>query len=145
MPVCERHEVADSIRLEKWRANATELAFSFSQSDYARHFSWANENNDSGGREMPSGRRFIVYSYVFSAVYFSASLRSRVFAIGEVDSRVVPGIRYSLLTFITGWWAVAGIFLSIDALAQNFRGGTDVTDLARRAFEGVPVSAYGVK
>jgi hypothetical protein len=147
VPVCDEHEVGDSIRVEKWRANATDVAFSFTRPDYARDFARANQVNRDGrprGGHIAEGRRFIMYNYVVSAIHFSALLNSRVFALREGESRVVPGLRYSLLTAILGWWALAGIPFTIVALSRNFKGGIDVTDRARAALAGEAVSAYGV-
>jgi hypothetical protein len=152
VPVCDEHQVGDSIRVEKWRANATDVAFSFANPDYAREFARANEranqvNRDGrprGGGHIADGRRFIMYNYVVSAIHFSALLNSRVFCLREGESRAVPGLRYSLLTAILGWWSLAGIPFTITALSRNFKGGIDVTDRARAALAGEAVSAYGV-
>lgn len=152
VPVCGAHDILDAIRLERWRANATEIAFSFSNADYARQFCRINDRRDQPPRwhesaarlELAQGLRFVTYSYVVSAVYVSVVLHSRVFALGNAQSRLLPGLRYSLLTLCTGWWALPGLFLSIGAIIRNCRGGLDVTDRAMRALAGEPVTAYGV-
>lgn len=148
VPVCGSHEVGDSIRVEYWRANATEVSFSFSSADYARAFAEANdpatlESQTAVRRQAATDREFVMYNYAVSAIAFSALLRSRVYAVRPGESKTRPGWRYSLLTALFGWWSLAGILHSLTALKRNSRGGIDVTRLARRALSGQAVTAYG--
>lgn len=150
VPVCDEHQIGDALRVERWRANGTEVAFSFAEPDYARQFARANDStelkpNSAPGAAASDGRSFVMYKYVFSLLYFSAMLSSRVIAIRAGGSRLVPGLKYSALTAVTGWWAIPGLIFTIRALVCNFKGGVDVTPLARQALAGTAVSAYGVR
>lgn len=58
---------------------------------------------------------------------------SRVYDIPEGRSTILPGLKYSLLTLILGWWSFSlrnpfrAIKNSLEALHINFNGGEDIS------------------
>lgn len=60
---------------------------------------------------------------------------SKVYEIYEGKSKVLPGIPYSILTILLGWWGFnltkpfRGWRNSLEALHINFTGGEDITKL----------------
>ncbi len=151
VPVCDRHEVGTSIGVEDWRPNATEVTLSFGSREYAQLFARANEAprelKDVAGKDLAGsfgGTSFILYNYVVSLVYVSFLLTSRVHVLRDGESRVTPGLLYSLEVLLLGWWSLHGIVFSLRALTRNFRGGIDVSEMARAALAGIALSAYGL-
>jgi hypothetical protein len=60
---------------------------------------------------------------------------SRVFDIPDGRSTILPGLKYSLVTLILGWWSFSirnpfgAIKNSVEALHINFSGGEDISKL----------------
>ena len=60
---------------------------------------------------------------------------SKVYEIHKGKSTIIPGIQYSILTLLVGWWGFGilkpfrGLRNSLEALHINFTGGKDITKL----------------
>lgn len=76
------------------------------------------------------------YRVVINIGPFNYRSFSKVYDIEEGKSRVVPGLRYSLVNVLFGWWATPSIFNfrllggisdNVKALQLNFAGGEDCT------------------
>jgi hypothetical protein len=89
--------------------------------------------------QMNQGARLVLYHYAVSFVVFSSLRPSDVFCILPGRSRLIPGLRYTLLSVLVGWWSLpSGIIFTIQALSRNCRGGLDVTDAIRDAVATAP-------
>ena len=78
--------------------------------------------------EVEKGGKFVVYTYCFSIVIMTFKRTSDIFFVRAGQSAVSPGIIYSLLTLLVGWWGIPwGPIWTIGALTNNFKGGKDIT------------------
>ncbi len=79
-------------------------------------------------RDVAKGGRFVVYQWCVSAIFLTFTLPSRPRFIPSGKSAVLPGLGFSALTMLTGWWGFPwGPIRTIAALATNLGGGHDVT------------------
>jgi hypothetical protein len=78
--------------------------------------------------ELKHGGRFVVYLWVVSLLVITWKRPSAIHYIAPGQSRVAPGLVFSAVSFLFGWWGIPwGIFYTFEALAENFSGGKDVT------------------
>ena len=78
--------------------------------------------------EVASGGKFVVFQYCISILIMTFRRGSNIYFIRPGESALKPGLGYSLLTLLLGWWGIPwGPIYSIGSLATNFRGGKDVT------------------
>ena len=95
--------------------------------------------------ELQRGARLVYFTYVFSVLVMSFKRGSGIYVVPPGESAVVPGLKYTGLSVLVGWWGIPwGIIWTIMALVKNFQGGTDVTEqsLARmRAASAAPQPA----
>lgn len=78
--------------------------------------------------ELQHGGKFVTYQYCISVLILTFKRFSGIHYIAPDKSRVVPGLAYSLLTLLVGWWGIPwGPIYTIEGLWINFRGGKDVT------------------
>jgi hypothetical protein len=76
-----------------------------------------------------AGARLVVYQYCISVVLLSFKRSSAIRLVPGGASRMVPGLRYSLVSLVLGWWGIPwGPFWTVQTIIGNLRGGTDVTD-----------------
>jgi hypothetical protein len=74
------------------------------------------------------GGRFVVYRYCFSIVILTFRRTSSVRFMRFDQSRLRPGLPYTLLSLVAGWWGIPwGPIFTIEAVRTNLKGGTDVT------------------
>jgi hypothetical protein len=74
------------------------------------------------------GGRFVVYPYCFSIVILACRRTSSVKFVRFDQSRFRPGLPYTLLSLVAGWWCIPwGPIFTIEAVHNNLKGGTDVT------------------
>ena len=75
-------------------------------------------------------------SYIMSIniLFFSFYSNSKIYEIKDGESTILPGIKYSLMTLLFGWWGFGfprkmyyDLRNSLNALHINFSGGTDYT------------------
>jgi hypothetical protein len=75
-----------------------------------------------------AGGRLVVYQYCISVVLMSFKRSSAIRLVPGGTSRVLPGLRYSLVSLVLGWWGIPwGPFWTVQTIIGNLRGGTDVT------------------
>jgi hypothetical protein len=76
-----------------------------------------------------AGGRLVVYQYCISIIFLSFKQPSAIRLIPAGSSRLVGGLRYSLVSLLLGWWGIPwGPFWTVQTIISNLRGGTDVTD-----------------
>ncbi|HTQ32038.1 MAG TPA: hypothetical protein VMI53_12580 [Opitutaceae bacterium] len=87
------------------------------------------QNADNIRREVAHGARFVIYSYNFSLVVVSFKRPSHIYFMRAGQSRLLKGLPFTLISLLFGWWGIPhGIIYTIQSLATNLGGGTDVTD-----------------
>jgi len=101
--------------------------------------------------EVRRGGRFVFYQYCFSVLIMSFKRASPIYYIAPGQSQVTPGLLWSGLSFLVGWWGFPwGFVWTPMVIYKNFMGGTDVTmealsdlgiDLAAPAADTAPVQA----
>lgn len=86
-------------------------------------------NAESIRHDVAHGAKFVIYSYNFSLVVVSFKRASNIYFVRAGQSRIVKGLPFTLVALVCGWWGIPhGIIYTIQTLATNFGGGTDVTD-----------------
>lgn len=89
--------------------------------------------------DVAKGGRFVYYMFCVSVLVMSFRRSSPVIYIRSGGSRVVPGLSWSLLTFVVGWWGIPwGPIFSIQSIVANMAGGKDVTSQIVRQPVGPP-------
>jgi len=79
-------------------------------------------------QEIQQGAKFVIYQYCISVLVITFKRYSGVQYIAPDESRVVPGLIYTLLSFVLGWWGIPwGPIYTIQGIWINFSGGKDVT------------------
>jgi hypothetical protein len=79
-------------------------------------------------KEVRRGGKFVFYEYCISILILTFKRPSDVYFIPVGKSTVVPGLRFSLLSLLLGWWGIPwGPIFTISVLGTNFSGGNDVT------------------
>lgn len=56
--------------------------------------------------ELENGARFVTYQYCVSVVLMTFRRSSNVFLIRGGGSAFAKGLKYTLLSFILGWWGL---------------------------------------
>lgn len=80
------------------------------------------------GTELENGARFRMYQYAISIVVMTFKRPSDIYFIRAGESAIVPGLKYSLLSFLVGWWGLPwGLIYTPWAIISNLSGGVDVT------------------
>jgi len=88
--------------------------------------------------EIRNGGKFVVYQYCASVVVASVKDNTRIQFIRHDESSFKKGLKYSLATFLVGWWGIPyGPFYTISTLITNFKGGIDVTDQVMASMDEV--------
>ena len=78
--------------------------------------------------ELQKGGKFVAYQYVISLLVITFKRSSDVYFIKADDSAVTPGLLFTLLSLVMGWWGIPwGPIYTVQALIVNFGGGRDVT------------------
>jgi hypothetical protein len=86
--------------------------------------------------ELRSGAKFVQYQFCFSVGIMTFKLGTNFYFVRAGESRVVKGIRWSLLTLVAGWWGIPwGPIYTVQSLWVNLRGGDDVTPEAATALQ----------
>jgi hypothetical protein len=74
------------------------------------------------------GGKFVVYQYCVSVLILSFKRSSDVHFIRPGQGAVTPGLPFSLVSLVCGWWGIPwGPIWTIMTLANNVGGGKDVT------------------
>jgi hypothetical protein len=75
-----------------------------------------------------AGGRLVVYEYCISIIILSFRQTSAIRLVPAGRNLVVPGLRYSLVSLVLGWWGIPwGPFWTVQTIIRNLRGGNDVT------------------
>lgn len=78
--------------------------------------------------EIQNGGKFVVYQYCISIIILTFRRSSDIYFIRSGESRLTPGLIYSLISLFLGWWGIPwGPIYTIGAFITNFGGGKDVT------------------
>jgi hypothetical protein len=155
VPTCAAHtDLRRSLNVMNWMPRATELLFSIANPTYADAFlklnSRPHEERSNLEWERPllaadlaQGQRFVIYNYALSFIYFTLLRTTTPRKLPAGSSLLLPGLPYSLLSVIGGWWAIPwGPVFVIQALATNFRRGMDVTGPVKSNLSGSPSPAW---
>jgi len=68
------------------------------------------------------------YKTVINLGYWKYDTGSRIYEIEDGRSTILPGLKYSLIILLLGWWGgIRGIGRALRALGVNFTGGVDMT------------------
>ena len=79
--------------------------------------------------ELWHGGRCVRYEFAVSVIVLSFRRFSSIYFIPPGASAVKPGLPWSLISLLFGWWGIPwGPIFTIMALVKNFRGGEDVTE-----------------
>jgi len=77
---------------------------------------------------VEQGGKFVIYEYAISILIMTFKRGSDLHWIAPGQSAAGPGLPYTLLTLVAGWWGFPwGPIYSFMALATNLGGGKDVT------------------
>ena len=78
--------------------------------------------------ELDRGARFVVYRYCVSLILVTFQRSSSIYFIRSDEGALAPGLKWSLLSLVTGWWGFPwGPIFTVSSLVRNFAGGQDVT------------------
>ena len=78
--------------------------------------------------DVSKGGRFVCYMFCVSVLVMTFRRSSQVTYIRSGRSRMVPGLGWSLLTVLVGWWGIPwGPIYSIQSIVTNMAGGKDIT------------------
>lgn len=79
--------------------------------------------------EIHSGAKFVLFQYCISIGIMTFRRSSDVYFIRNGESAVQKGLKFSILSFLLGWWGIPwGFIYTPTALYNNLSGGKDVTD-----------------
>ncbi len=78
--------------------------------------------------EVNRGGKFVRYRYCFSVVVITVMESTNIYFVRCGESRVLRGLRWTLLTVFAGWWGIPwGPIRSVQSLWINLHGGEDLT------------------
>ncbi len=84
-------------------------------------------------RELERGAKFRIYQYTISILVMTFKRPTAIHFIKAGHSSVSPGLKYSLLSFVFGWWGFPwGLIYTPQAIFSNLGGGVDVTAAVKR-------------
>jgi hypothetical protein len=97
-------------------------------------------------QQVQQGARFVAYEYCISVIVLSVRRSSAVHYLRPDDGALMPGLRYSLLTLLAGWWGIPwGPLWTIRAVLVNFGGGQDITQEMMGYFRGEAPPPLGAR
>lgn len=77
---------------------------------------------------VKQGARFVVFEYVLSFIVITRRRVSVTFFVRPGESTFSMSLPYNLITLLFGWWSFPfGPGLTIGAIRDNLKGGTDVS------------------
>jgi hypothetical protein len=78
--------------------------------------------------EVQKGGKFVIYQYCISVVILTIKRGTDIHFVRADESAVGKGMQYTLLSAVAGWWGIPwGPIYTVVALANNLKGGKDVT------------------
>lgn len=88
-------------------------------------------------QQVVCGGRFVYFSYTLSLIVVTFRDVSGVYLVKANEKTFKKGIRFSIVSFLFGWWAIPwGPRYTWQALRSNWKGGKDVTDEVMGVVEG---------
>ncbi|HEU4403963.1 MAG TPA: hypothetical protein VFS43_01520 [Polyangiaceae bacterium] len=92
--------------------------------------------------ELERGAKLVVYEYTISVVVLTFKRGSDVFLVPAGEGSVGPGVKYTLLSLVAGWWGIPwGPIYTVMSLVTNLGGGKDVTAEVRARLGAAAASA----
>jgi hypothetical protein len=89
-------------------------------------------------RELENGAKFRMYQYTFSIIIMTFKRPTDIYFIRAGRSTLAPGLKYSLLSLLVGWWGIPwGLIYTPWAIFSNMTGGIDVTGAVIQEMSGV--------
>jgi len=94
--------------------------------------------------------RCIYYKMSINIAWISIDRNSRIYEIPEGGNLIIPGLKYTLVTLLLGWWGFSGFRLkgtlgfgpqgsirkALEAIHINFSGGEDISKMiSEEAFD----------
>jgi hypothetical protein len=74
------------------------------------------------------GERLVFYEYCVSLVFITLRRPSRLYRVPADSWGLLPGLRYTLLTLLAGWWGIPwGFIYTPLVLLTNLSGGREIT------------------
>jgi len=95
--------------------------------------------------EIDRGGKFVIYQYCISVIFFSVKQSTGIYLVRGKESSPLKGLKYSLLSFVLGWWGIPwGPIYTIQCLFNNFKGGEDVTSQVMHEIDVIqnPIKQY---
>jgi hypothetical protein len=89
-----------------------------------------------------TGERLVFYEYCISVVFITLRRPSRLYRVPADSLGLLPGLRYTLLTLLLGWWGIPwGLIYTPLVLWTNFSGGREITAEELRRWQAAEPSA----
>ncbi|MBC7949386.1 MAG: hypothetical protein H7Y42_15980 [Chitinophagaceae bacterium] len=80
-------------------------------------------------KAVDNGSRFVYYAWTISAIILTFKRTSGVYMVHAGESKTSKGYRFTLLSFLFGWWGIpSGPKHTLASIRTNLKGGKDVTD-----------------
>jgi hypothetical protein len=77
---------------------------------------------------LRAGGRLVFYEYCISLIFLTLRCPTDLYLLWPEESGVVPGLPYSVVSLLFGWWGIPmGMIYTPLTLFNNFCGGCDVT------------------
>src|SRR5260370_11218715 len=78
--------------------------------------------------EGAPGYRLVFYEYCLSLVFITLRRPSRLYRVPAGTWGLLPGLRYTVLTLLLGWWGIPwGVIYTPLVLCTNLSGGREIT------------------
>src|SRR6476619_2885340 len=78
--------------------------------------------------EVQHGAKFVIYQYCISILILTFKRPSDIHFIRPGQSAVSPGIGFTVLSALLGWWGIPwGPIYTVQSIWLNSHGGRDVT------------------
>jgi hypothetical protein len=82
----------------------------------------------SAEAQLAAGDRLVVFEYCISLIVVTLRRPSRVYLIRAGKSGLLPGVPYTILSLLLGWWGIPwGLIYTPLVVVTNLSGGCDVT------------------
>ncbi len=90
--------------------------------------SFGSQNFKDYQYEIDHGGKFVEYDYCISLLFVTLVKSSPVYLVRGFESTKVKGLKYTLISFIVGWWGIPfGPIYTIRSIFLNLNVGRDVT------------------
>lgn len=79
--------------------------------------------------EIERGGKFVYYQYCYSLLILTKRESSPIYFVKKEESSLVKGLKYTLSSFLFGWWGVPwGLIYTPICIVKNLLGGKNITD-----------------